>query len=127
MAETIEKSKEKVTIFQLPRNVWAVSLTSFFMDTSSEMVLTLLPLFLANVLGVQTSIIGLIEGIVGRIKAEYETPLKVIATGGLAPLFSEGTAVIERIDPDITLEGLRLLAERNRAPIFTRGPVRDPG
>ncbi len=47
----------------LPRNVWAVSLTSFFMDISSEMVINILPLFLANVLGVKTGIIGLIEGI----------------------------------------------------------------
>jgi len=51
------------TIKQLPRNVWAVGFTSFFMDISSEMVINVLPLFLANVLGVQTSIIGLIEGI----------------------------------------------------------------
>jgi len=47
----------------LPRNVWAVSLTSFLMDISSEMVINLIPLFLANVLGVRTNIIGLIEGI----------------------------------------------------------------
>ena len=47
----------------LPRNVWAVSLTSFFMDVSSEMVLNILPLFLSNVLGVGTAVIGLIEGI----------------------------------------------------------------
>jgi MFS family permease len=47
----------------LPRNVWAVSLTSFFMDISSEMVINILPLFLANVLGIKTNIIGLIEGI----------------------------------------------------------------
>jgi MFS family permease len=47
----------------LPRNVWAVSLTSFFMDISSEMVFNLVPLFLANVLGVRISLIGLIEGI----------------------------------------------------------------
>jgi MFS family permease len=47
----------------LPRNVWAVSLTSFFMDISSEMVINILPLFLSNVLGVKTNIIGLIEGI----------------------------------------------------------------
>jgi len=43
--------------------VWAVGFTSLFMDISSEMVLNIIPLFLANVLGVQTSIIGLIEGI----------------------------------------------------------------
>lgn len=47
----------------LPRNVWAVSLTSFFMDISSEMVINILPLFLFNVLGVRTSLIGVIEGI----------------------------------------------------------------
>ena len=50
-------------IFKLPRNVWAVSFASFFMDISSEMVINILPLYLANVLGVSTSIIGLIEGI----------------------------------------------------------------
>ncbi|MFZ1706967.1 MAG: MFS transporter, partial [Anaerolineae bacterium] len=47
----------------LPRNVWAVSITSFLMDTSSEMVINLLPLFLSNVLGVKTNVIGLIEGV----------------------------------------------------------------
>lgn len=48
---------------ELPRNIWAVSLTSFLTDVSSEMVINLLPLFLLNVLGVRTSIIGLIEGV----------------------------------------------------------------
>jgi len=47
----------------LPRNVRAVSLTSFFMDISSEMVINILPLFLFTVLGVQTALIGTIEGI----------------------------------------------------------------
>lgn len=50
-------------IRSLPRNVWAVGLTSLFMDISSEMVTNILPLFLANALGVQTSVIGLIEGV----------------------------------------------------------------
>lgn len=48
---------------RLPRNVWAASLTSFFMDISSEMVINILPLYLSNVLGVRISVIGLIEGI----------------------------------------------------------------
>jgi MFS family permease len=56
-------TKTRNSIRDLPRNVWAVSLTSFFMDISSEMVINIVPLFLANVLGVQTAIIGLIEGI----------------------------------------------------------------
>ena len=63
MAETIVEPTERATLKQLPRNVWAVGLTSFFMDVSSDMVLNILPLFLANVLGVQTSVIGLIEGV----------------------------------------------------------------
>ncbi|MDP3450871.1 MAG: MFS transporter, partial [Anaerolineaceae bacterium] len=54
---------KRPTVKDLPRNVWAVGFTSFFMDISSDMVLNILPLFLANVLGVQTSVIGLIEGI----------------------------------------------------------------
>lgn len=56
-------SAERLHIRQLPRNIWAVGFTSFFMDISSEMVINILPLFLANVLGVQTSIIGVIEGL----------------------------------------------------------------
>src|SRR5512135_1140021 len=63
MEQPITKSKERPTVMQLPRNVWAVGLTSFFMDISSEMVINIIPLFLANVLGVKTNIIGLIEGI----------------------------------------------------------------
>ena len=56
-------SARRAGIRQLPRNVWAVSLTSFLMDISSEMVINVLPLFLANVLGVKTNIIGVIEGV----------------------------------------------------------------
>ena len=47
----------------LPRNVWAVTLTSFLTDISSEMLIHLLPFFLANVLGAGTAVIGLIEGV----------------------------------------------------------------
>lgn len=57
------RTKDHTGLRSLPRNVWAVSLTSFFMDVSSEMVLNLLPLFLSGVLGVKTNVIGLIEGI----------------------------------------------------------------
>jgi MFS family permease len=47
----------------LPRNIWVVTATSFLTDISSEMIFNLIPLFLANVLGVGTAIIGLIDGI----------------------------------------------------------------
>ena len=56
-------SDQKARIKELPRNVWAVSLTSFFMDISSEMVINIIPLFLSNVLGIKTNIIGIIEGV----------------------------------------------------------------
>ena len=46
----------------LARNVYISGLVSFFMDFSSEMIYPLVPLFLANVLGVNKSVIGLIEG-----------------------------------------------------------------
>ena len=66
-AEGVEREKRAMrsdrSIRSLPRNVWAVSLTSFFMDISSEMVINLLPLFLSSVLGVKTNIIGIIEGV----------------------------------------------------------------
>ncbi len=45
------------------RNVWALTATSFLTDVSSEMIFNLLPLFLFDVLGVRTPLIGLIEGV----------------------------------------------------------------
>jgi MFS family permease len=69
----------RASIRSLPRNVWAVSLTSFFMDISSEMVINLLPLFLSSVLGVKTNVIGLIEGI-----AEATASLLKVFSGWLS-------------------------------------------
>ena len=63
--------------------------------------------------GVFWGYIGLIEGLVSRIKAERNEPMIVIATGGLAPLFAEATKVIEHIDPDLTLRGLHQVHKRN--------------
>ena len=55
-------STRKSGLASLPRNVWVVTLTSFLTDVSSEMLSNLLPLFLFNVLGAKTNVIGLIEG-----------------------------------------------------------------
>jgi type III pantothenate kinase len=74
--------------------------------------------------GVYWGYVGLIEGLLGRIKAEFGGPMKVVATGGLAPLFAEGTLMIEHIELDLTLDGLRMLAERNPAPILPRERTR---
>jgi len=60
--------------------------------------------------------VGLVEGLVTRIKQEFGQPMGVIATGGLAPLFDGAIAAIERIDPNLTLWGLRIVYERNRKP-----------
>ncbi len=50
-------------IRQLPRNIWVLTGGSFLTDISSEMIVYLIPLFLANILGVRTVTIGLIEGV----------------------------------------------------------------
>jgi MFS family permease len=74
-----EPEEQKTRIRDLPRNIWAVSLTSFFMDISSEMVINILPLFLVNVLGVKTNIVGLIEGV-----AEATSSLVKLFSGWLS-------------------------------------------
>jgi type III pantothenate kinase len=66
--------------------------------------------------GIYWGYVGLVEGLVARIEAEYGSALKTVATGGLAPLFAEGSDRLGAIDPDLTLDGLRLLAARNPAP-----------
>jgi MFS family permease len=72
-------TNRSTTLGSLPRNVWAAGLASFFMDISSEMVLNLLPLFLANALGVRTALIGVIEGV-----AEATASLLKIFSGWLS-------------------------------------------
>ena len=57
--------------------------------------------------------IGLIEGLVKRIKEEYGQPMTVIATGGLATLFFRQTPAIDFIDPELTIRGLVLIHARN--------------
>lgn len=74
-----ETPSSKPALRELPRNVWAVSLTSFLMDISTEMVINVLPLFLANVLGVKTNIIGFIEGL-----AESTSSLLKLFSGWLS-------------------------------------------
>jgi len=57
---------------------------------------------------------GLIEGIVGRIQQEMGGKAKVVATGGYAELLARETPVIEVVNPDLTLIGLRLIYEMNK-------------
>jgi MFS family permease len=70
---------EQTGLQKLPRNIWVVTATSFFTDISSEMIFNLIPLFLANVLGAGTAIIGLIDGI-----AETTASLMKVYSGALS-------------------------------------------
>src|ERR1700731_453991 len=63
--------------------------------------------------GIFWGYVGLVEGLVDRIKREFGSPMDVVSTGGLAPLFDGVTPIINRIDPDLTLWGLRLIYQQN--------------
>jgi type III pantothenate kinase len=57
---------------------------------------------------------GQVDGIVERIREELGAEAQTIATGGLAELITPHARTLERIDPFLTLEGLRLVWDRNR-------------
>lgn len=63
-------------------------------------------------IGVFWGYVAMMEGLVGRMKAQIGRPAKVIATGGLAVLFDQHTDIFDAIDADLTLDGLAILAER---------------
>lgn len=63
--------------------------------------------------GIFWGYISLVEGLVARIKAEFGRPMKVVATGGLAPLFNASTDAIQAVDGDLTIKGLREVFQRN--------------
>lgn len=64
--------------------------------------------------GIIFGYVGLIEGIVARIRQELGGVARVIATGGLAEVIAKETKVVDEVVPDLTLVGLRLIHELNR-------------
>jgi type III pantothenate kinase len=64
--------------------------------------------------GVYWGYVGLIGGLIERIKTEFATPMTVVATGGLAHLFRPDIPSIDHVDPDLTMRGLMLIHARNK-------------
>ncbi len=58
--------------------------------------------------------LGLIEGLLSRLREELDLEARVVATGGLAPVFAQEFDGFDSVDPFLTLEGLRLIYLRNR-------------
>jgi type III pantothenate kinase len=65
--------------------------------------------------GIIFGYVGLIEGVVARIQQEIEEKAKVVATGGYAELIAKETSVIDIVNPNLTLIGLRLIYQMNKA------------
>ncbi len=64
--------------------------------------------------GVYWGYSGLIEGLIDRIKTEFGMPMKVVATGGLAPLFDQADVGFDAIEDDLTMHGLTVIHRYNK-------------
>jgi type III pantothenate kinase len=64
--------------------------------------------------GVYWGYVGLVEGIVREIRRERDRPMRVVATGGLASLFAQGTELFDAIEDDLTMHGLVLINDLNK-------------
>ena len=67
--------------------------------------------------GIFWGYIELIDGLIERVKAEYDQPMTVIGTGGVASLFEGAAEQIDHYDPDVTIRGLLDIWQRNKSKI----------
>lgn len=74
--------------------------------------------------GIFLGYVSLIEGLVARIRAELASDkTQVIATGGLAPVIQANTNIVDRIVPNLTLDGLRVIYQLNRDQMTQAEPA----
>ncbi len=67
-------------------------------------------------IGIFWGYVAMIEGLVTRMKSEIGRPVKVVATGGLAVLFHGNTGVFDVVEPDLTIQGLAMMAQDAHIP-----------
>ena len=64
--------------------------------------------------GIFWGYVGLIREICDRVRGEYDTPMRIIGTGGLAPLFAQGDVLFDTIEDDLTMHGLTVIYRHNK-------------
>jgi type III pantothenate kinase len=64
--------------------------------------------------GVFWGYVGLVRGICDRICGEHDRPMRIIGTGGLASLFSQGDVLFDQIEDDLTMHGLTVIHQYNK-------------
>ncbi|MCZ4261939.1 MAG: type III pantothenate kinase [Limimaricola soesokkakensis] len=64
--------------------------------------------------GIFWGYVGLVRGICDRIRAERDRPMRIIGTGGLAPLFAQGDMLFDDIEDDLTMHGLTVIHSYNK-------------